>query len=139
MSRRRDRLHEETVGVGIHGGGLAIHGKPEGGICFWLGVFTSDDNSQFQRGYSQLETVPLLGDGRNPLGFPIGDKQNISRKQDIGVLASDSPVSVDAAFLGFADVKAFNESAQVDCMVQVQEAKNLGIRGDLKPEVISIT
>ncbi len=54
---------------------------------------------------------------------------------DIGIFASDSPISIDAAFLTMADVKALNESSEVDCMLQVQEAKALGIKGDLNPKI----
>ncbi len=55
--------------------------------------------------------------------------------KDIGVFASDSAVSADAAFLNKADVEALNESAHMDCWLQVQEAKAIGIEGDLKPRL----
>jgi uncharacterized protein len=55
--------------------------------------------------------------------------------KDVGVLASDSPVSVDAAFLHSVDYKKFNQAAEVDCMVQVKEAKALGIEGELAPKI----
>ena len=58
--------------------------------------------------------------------------------KDIGIFASYSPVSVDAAFLEMADYKIFNEASHVDCMLQVQEAKSIGIEGDLKPEISRI-
>jgi hypothetical protein len=58
--------------------------------------------------------------------------------KDLGIFASDSPVSVDAAFLGMVDYKVFNELSGVDCMVQVNEAKNLGIAGEVKPETIKL-
>jgi hypothetical protein len=58
--------------------------------------------------------------------------------KDIGIFASDSPVSVDAAFLAMANYKALNETYHVDCMLQVEEAKALGIKGDTKPKVINI-
>lgn len=58
--------------------------------------------------------------------------------KDIGVFASNSPVSIDGAFLQMADYKIFNEAYNVDCMVQVQEAANLGIKGDVKPEIRTI-
>jgi uncharacterized protein len=58
--------------------------------------------------------------------------------KDIGILASDSPVSADAAFLAKADVKALNESSHVDCWLQVQEAKAIGIEGDLKPKIQTV-
>jgi uncharacterized protein len=55
--------------------------------------------------------------------------------KDLGVFASDSPVSIDAAFLHSVDYKVLNEASEVDCMVQVSEAKNLGIAGELKPKI----
>ena len=57
-------------------------------------------------------------------------------QEDIGIFASDSPVSIDAAFLSTVDIKVFNEASGVDCMLQVQEAKTLGIKGDLKPKIV---
>jgi len=54
---------------------------------------------------------------------------------DIGIFASHSPVSIDSAFLKIADYKAFNDAYHVDCLLQVQEAKRLGIEGELKPEI----
>ncbi len=58
--------------------------------------------------------------------------------KDIGIFAADSPVSIDAAFLEKADYKLFNTAYHVDCMVQVQEAKAIGIQGDLKPKITTI-
>ena len=58
--------------------------------------------------------------------------------KDIGILASDSPVSIDAAFLQLADYKKFNEVCHVDCMLQVLEAKKLGLQGDIKPRIVKI-
>jgi uncharacterized Fe-S center protein len=55
--------------------------------------------------------------------------------KDVGIFASDSPVSIDAAFLNSVKYKVFNELSEVDCMVQVQEAKALGIPGEVKPEI----
>ncbi len=55
--------------------------------------------------------------------------------KDIGIFASDSPVSADGAFLSMADYEAFNEASEVDCMIQVQETKDLGIQGDVKPKI----
>ncbi|MCW4004002.1 MAG: DUF362 domain-containing protein [Candidatus Bathyarchaeota archaeon] len=55
--------------------------------------------------------------------------------KDIGVLAADSPVSIDGAFLEMADYRVFNDATHVDCMLQVEEAKTLGIEGDVKPEI----
>jgi len=59
--------------------------------------------------------------------------------KDIGIFASKSPVSIDAAFLAVADYKLFNEAYGVDCMLQVQEAKAIGIRGDVNPKIITIS
>ena len=58
---------------------------------------------------------------------------------DVGIFASDSPVSIDAAFLNMIDYKVFNEAYNVDCMLQVQEAKVLGIQGEVKPEIRRIS
>jgi uncharacterized Fe-S center protein len=55
--------------------------------------------------------------------------------EDIGIFASDSAVSIDAAFLSKADYKKFNDAYGVDCMLQVKEAKKIGIKGDLKPKI----
>jgi uncharacterized protein len=55
--------------------------------------------------------------------------------KDVGVFASDSPVSIDAAFLQSVDYKKFNEASEVDCMVQVKEAKALGIEGEVNPKI----
>ena len=59
--------------------------------------------------------------------------------KDVGIFASDSPVSVDAAFLEKIDYKIFNEASNVDCMLQVQEAKSIGIKGNIKPEITKIS
>jgi uncharacterized protein len=59
--------------------------------------------------------------------------------KDIGILASNSPVSIDAAFLSLSDYKILNEASNVDCMLQVKEAKRIGIEGDLKPKIVVIT
>ncbi len=56
-------------------------------------------------------------------------------QKDVGIFASDSAVSIDSAFLKAIDVKVFNEASELDCMVQVEEAKKLGLQGDLEPEV----
>ena len=58
--------------------------------------------------------------------------------KDIGIFAADSPVSADGAFLEKADYKVFNEASHVDCMIQVQEAKAIGIKGDIKPKITTI-
>ncbi len=57
---------------------------------------------------------------------------------DIGIFASDSPVSVDAAFLKRADYRLFNDAYGVDCWTQVRELKSLGVRGDLNPKIKEI-
>ena len=58
--------------------------------------------------------------------------------KDVGIFASDSPVSIDAAFLGMIDYKQFNEASHVDCMLQVQEAKALGLEGEVKPKITKL-
>jgi uncharacterized Fe-S center protein len=55
--------------------------------------------------------------------------------KDVGIFASDSPVSIDAAFLNMIDYKVFNDAYHVDCMLQVQEAKAIGVAGEVKPEI----
>ncbi|HSV50186.1 MAG TPA: DUF362 domain-containing protein [Candidatus Acidoferrales bacterium] len=55
--------------------------------------------------------------------------------KDVGIFASDSAVSIDAAFLHSVDYKIFNEMYAVDCMGQVLEAKALGLTGDVKPKI----
>jgi uncharacterized Fe-S center protein len=54
---------------------------------------------------------------------------------DVGILASDSPLSIDAAFLDMIDCEIFNDAYHVDCMLQVQEGRKLGIEGEVKPEI----
>ncbi len=54
---------------------------------------------------------------------------------DVGVLASDSAVSIDAAFLNSVNYQLLNEASEVDCMLQVKEAKKLGIQGELTPKI----
>jgi uncharacterized protein len=58
---------------------------------------------------------------------------------DVGIFASKSPVSVDAAFLSKVDYKMLNDASGVDCMIQVKEAKSLGIEGEVKPRIITLT
>ena len=55
--------------------------------------------------------------------------------KDVGIFASGSPVSIDGAFLEMIDYKIFNDAYHVDCMLQVQEAKAIGIAGEVKPEI----
>ncbi|MEJ5328014.1 MAG: DUF362 domain-containing protein [Candidatus Bathyarchaeia archaeon] len=59
--------------------------------------------------------------------------------KDLGIFASNSPVSIDGAFLEMVDYKIFNTAYDVDCMVQVREAKNIGIKGELTPKINKIT
>jgi uncharacterized Fe-S center protein len=59
--------------------------------------------------------------------------------RDIGILASDSAVSVDAAFLSMINYELFNETSHVDCMMQIREAKALGIKGNAKPKITTVT
>jgi uncharacterized Fe-S center protein len=59
--------------------------------------------------------------------------------KDVGIFASDSPVSIDAAFLQSVDYKILNEASEVDCMVQVKEAKALGIEGDIESKINTLT
>jgi uncharacterized Fe-S center protein len=54
---------------------------------------------------------------------------------DVGIFASDSAVSVDAAFLNSVNYKVFNEASHVDCMLQVGEAQKLGLGGELNPAI----
>jgi hypothetical protein len=37
-----------------------------------------------------------------------------------------------------ANYKIFNEAYHVDCMLQVEEARRIGIEGDVKPEITRI-
>lgn len=62
---------------------------------------------------------------------------NITMK-DIGIFASNSPISVDGAFLQMANYKTFNDAYNVDCLLQLEEAKRLGIQGDMKPRIVKI-
>jgi len=59
--------------------------------------------------------------------------------KDVGILASASPVSIDGAFLKIINYKIFNDAYGVDCMLQVQEAKDIGIEGEVKPEIYRIS
>jgi len=59
--------------------------------------------------------------------------------KDVGVFAADSPVSIDAAFLQSIDYKVLNDASEVDCMLQIREAKRLGIKGEVKPKINSLT
>jgi len=58
--------------------------------------------------------------------------------KDVGIFASASPVSIDGAFLEMIDCKVFNDECHVDCMLQVQEAKDIGIEGEVKPKISRI-
>jgi uncharacterized Fe-S center protein len=57
--------------------------------------------------------------------------------KDIGIFASKSPVSIDAAFLSMADYEVLNKISNVDCMLQIGEAKKLGLEGTTKPKIIN--
>ncbi len=59
--------------------------------------------------------------------------------KDVGIFASDSPVSIDGAFLKMSNYKVFNDAYQVDCMLQVRESRLLGIEGDVKPKIQKIS
>jgi uncharacterized Fe-S center protein len=59
--------------------------------------------------------------------------------EDVGIFASDSAVSIDAAFLNMVDYCFFNNAYDVDCMLQVQETKDLGVEGEVKPEIHRIS
>jgi uncharacterized Fe-S center protein len=59
--------------------------------------------------------------------------------KDVGIFASGSPVSIDGAFLKMIDYKIFNNAYHVDCMLQVQEAKDIGIEGEVKPKISRIS
>jgi uncharacterized Fe-S center protein len=59
--------------------------------------------------------------------------------KDVGIFASSSPVSIDGAFLKMVDYEVFNAAYNVDCMVQVREAKALGIDGEVKPMITNIS
>ncbi len=58
--------------------------------------------------------------------------------KDVGIFASNSPVSIDAAFLSMIDYKVLNDLSEVDCMLQVKEAKRIGIEGEVKPKINKI-
>jgi len=58
--------------------------------------------------------------------------------KDVGIFAADSSVSVDSAFLNMIDYKVFNDAYEVDCMLQVKEAKAIGIAGEVKPKIARI-
>ncbi len=59
--------------------------------------------------------------------------------EDIGIFTSDSPISIDAAFLSMADDKKFNDAYKVDRMTQVKELKKLGIEGDVNPKIKNLS
>ena len=59
--------------------------------------------------------------------------------EDVGVFASNSPVSIDAAFLSMINYKVLNDASNVDCMLQVKEAKELGIEGEVKPKINTLS
>lgn len=55
--------------------------------------------------------------------------------KDVGIFASSSPISIDSAFLDMVDYKVFNDMYAVDCMLQIREAKKIGIEGKVKPKI----
>ena len=59
--------------------------------------------------------------------------------KDVGIFASDSPISIDGAFLKMVKYKVFNDAYHVDCMLQVKEARVLGIDGEVKPKIQKIS
>lgn len=59
--------------------------------------------------------------------------------KNVGIFAADSPLSIDAAFLKTIDYKVFNEASNVDCMLQIQEAKTIGIKGEVNPKITTLT
>lgn len=59
----------------------------------------------------------------------------INLMPDLGIFASDSPVSIDAAFLKSVDYELLNKLSSVNCLLQVKEAKVLGIDGEVKPKI----
>jgi uncharacterized protein len=58
--------------------------------------------------------------------------------KDVGIFASNSPISIDAAFLSMVDYKVLNDASHVDCMGQINEAKTIGIEGEIKPKIETI-
>jgi len=58
--------------------------------------------------------------------------------KDVGIFASNSPVSIDAAFLHSIDYTKLNDASDVNCLVQVKEAKALGVEGEVNPKIKTI-
>lgn len=58
--------------------------------------------------------------------------------KDVGIIAADSPVSIDAAFLNLVDYEKFNKAYNVDCFTQVREALAIGIPGQIRPKINKI-
>ena len=85
----------------------------------------------------------VLEKGMEGLSAPkVGNKLSLRASitgeivmKDVGIFASDSPVSIDTAFLNMIDYKVFNDAYHLDCMLQVQEAKAIGIEGEVNPEI----
>jgi uncharacterized protein len=63
-----------------------------------------------------------------------GEKIN----KDVGIFASNSSVSIDAAFLHSINYRKLNNASNVNCMVQVKEAKALGVEGEINPKIKTI-
>ena len=64
---------------------------------------------------------------------------------DIGIFASKSAVSIDGAFLQIADYRIFIcdvdfqwDAYNIDCMLQVEETKKLGIEGKVNPRIVKL-
>jgi uncharacterized Fe-S center protein len=57
---------------------------------------------------------------------------------DVGIFAANSPASIDAAFLKKIDYQLLNKLSNVNCMTQITEAINIGIPGDVNPEIQEI-
>ena len=55
--------------------------------------------------------------------------------KDIGIFASESAVSIDSAFLKAINIEVLNSAAKVDCFTQLKEAKRIGIKGKINPEI----
>jgi uncharacterized protein len=58
--------------------------------------------------------------------------------KNVGIFASNSSVSIDGAFLSMINYKLLNDASHVDCMLQVKEAKALGIEGVVKPKINTV-
>jgi len=57
---------------------------------------------------------------------------------DIGIFASHSPLSVDAAIINKIGKKLNALHEGVDCFMQIEEAKRIGIKGDTNPKIVNV-